>query len=223
ENAVRFKVDAVRANGGEVHFCAPNQAAREAGLRGWTDQGFEGVPPYDDDRIIAGQGTCAMELIEQVDDLSHVIAPVGGGGLLAGSALAAKAQGSIKVLGAEPLGADDTVRSLAQGVRVDHHQPDTIADGLRALVGERNLGLIVEHVDRVITVTESEIVDAMGLLWTHLKQVIEPSGAVALAALLKDIQSRPEAYHRKRIGLILSGGNLDIEPLMARWRPDRPA
>lgn len=215
ENAVDFKVEAVRRYGGEVHFCAPNQQAREAGLAEWVEKGFEAVPPYDDDRIIAGQGTCAMELLEQVDDLNLVIAPVGGGGLLAGTALAVMAHaGAVEVYGAEPSGADDTARSLAAGSRVEDHHPDTIADGLRALVGVRNLGIIQNQVRAVVTVSESRIVDAMDLAWSGLKQLIEPSGAVALAAVM----DRAEAWRGKRIGVILSGGNLDTAPLLAHWR-----
>jgi threonine dehydratase len=219
ENAVRFKVEAVKANGGEVHFCAPNQAAREAGLAAWVDQGFVPVPPYDDDRIIAGQGSCALEFLEQIPDLERLIAPIGGGGLLAGTALAAAGMGStIRVVGAEPAAADDAARSLALGRRVDDHHPETIADGLRALVGLRNLGLIQRHVAAIITVSESRIVDAMTLIWTHLKQVVEPSGAVPLAALMQAMEEQPEAWEGRQVGLILSGGNLDIDPIMERWR-----
>jgi threonine dehydratase len=219
ENAVRFKIEAVKANGGEVHFCAPNQAAREAGLADWVERGFVAVPPYDDDRIIAGQGSCALEFIEQIPHLEFLIAPVGGGGLLAGTALAAAGMApAIKVVGAEPANADDTARSLARGLRVDDHHPETIADGLRALVGLRNLDLIQRHVAEVVTVSESRIVDAMTLIWTHLKQVVEPSGAVSLAALIQAIETRPEAWAGRHVGLILSGGNLDIEPIMERWR-----
>ena len=215
DNAVGFKVDAVRRYGGEVHFCAPTQQAREAGLAEWVEQGFEPVPPYDDDRIIAGQGTCAMELLEQVDDLDLVIAPVGGGGLLAGTALAVMAHaGQVEVFGAEPSGADDTARSLATGSRVDDHHPDTIADGLRALVGLRNLGIIQDQVRSVVTVSDARIVDAMELAWAGLKQLVEPSGAVALAAVM----DHADAWRGKRVGVILSGGNLDTTPLLAHWR-----
>lgn len=219
ENAVRFKVDAVRRNGGTVHFCAPTQQAREAGLRAWVEQGFEAIPPYDDDRIIAGQGSCALELIEQVPQLDVIIAPVGGGGLLAGTALAAaRAQHGIRVLGAEPAGADDTARSLASGHRVTEHQPRTIADGLRALVGERNLALMQRYDVEVITVDEDRIIDAMGRIWSDLKQVVEPSGAIALAALIRSVEAEPAVWAGRRVGLILSGGNLDIEPLLATCR-----
>jgi threonine dehydratase len=211
DNAVTSKIKAVRALGGEVHFCAPNQAARETGLAALVARGFEPIPPYDDDRIIAGQGSCALELFEQVPDLDAIIAPVGGGGLLAGTALATRVSSTqVRVFGAEPAGADDTCRSLAAGHRVTDHDPQTIADGLRALVGVRNLAIISEHVEKVIAVPEPRIIEAMELIWSCLKQVVEPSGAVALAGLMQG----PEAVAGKRIGVILSGGNLDIGPMI---------
>lgn len=219
ESAVKLKVDAVRRNGGTVHFCAPTQEAREAGLQAWVEQGFEAIPPYDDDRIIAGQGSCALELIEQVSDLDVIIAPVGGGGLLAGTALAAaRHPHKIEVIGAEPSGADDTARSLAAGYRVTEHQPTTVADGLRALVGERNLALMQRFRVKIITVDENQILRAMGQAWTHLKQVVEPSGAVALAALALAVEADPDGWAGRRVGLILSGGNLDIDPLIDTYR-----
>lgn len=210
DNAVTSKVRAVRTAGGEVHFCAPNQIAREAGLGAWVELGFEAIPPYDDARIIAGQGTCVRELLEQAPELDCVIAPVGGGGLLAGSVLAA--DGRVEVLGAEPAGADDTARSLARNARVDDHQPRTRADGLRALVGRRNLAILSSAGTRVLTVGETGILAAMRLLWEELKQVIEPSGAVALAAVL----GHPEVFAGRRVGVVLSGGNLDLDELFKR-------
>jgi len=211
ENAVRAKVDAVRAQGGVVHFCEPTQQAREAGLAEWVARGYEAVPPYDDDRIIAGQGSCALELFEQDPELDLVVAPVGGGGLLAGTALAARTlDRPVRVIGVEPDGADDTRRSLAAGERVTEHRPRTMADGLRALIGQRNLELIETHAETVLGVGEHDIVAAMVLVWHHLKQVIEPSGAVALAGVM----THPELFRGRRAGVILSGGNLDIPPLL---------
>lgn len=213
ENAVRTKVDAVRAQGGQVHFCEPTQNAREAGLAEWVDQGYKAVPPYDDDHIIAGQGSCALELFDQVSALDIVVAPVGGGGLLAGTALAARTLDRVvRVIGVEPNGADDTRRSLAGGERVTDHQPQTMADGLRALVGLRNLELIARYVETVLGVDERDIVAAMELVWRQLKQVIEPSGAVALAGVM----THPEVFRGHRVGIILSGGNLDITRLLER-------
>ena len=211
DNAVTSKIEAVRRYGGQVHFCQPTQAAREAGLAELIDQGFEAVPPYDDERIIAGQGSCALELMEQVPDLDAIIAPIGGGGLISGTALAARsAPNSPRVYGVEPAGADDTYRSLKAGRRVSDHDPHTMADGLRALVGERNLSIIASDVLEVFTVPESRILEAMTLIWTRLKQVVEPSGAVALAGVM----NRPERFADMRLGIILSGGNLDIRPML---------
>lgn len=220
ENAVRSKIAAVRRFGGQVHLCAPTQAAREAGLAQLIEQGLAAVPPYDDERIIAGQGSCALELMEQVPGLDALFAPIGGGGLIAGTALAAQTgQPCPVVIGAEPRGADDTWRSLQQGERVQSHQPRTIADGLRALVGERNLAIIREQVDTVIRVDEAAIAEAMSLLWQSLKQVIEPSGAVALAGLQADARR----WQGKRVGVILSGGNLDVAPMISQLFEDNAA
>jgi threonine dehydratase len=211
ETAVKSKIQAVRDFGGQVHFCAPNQRSREAGLARLIELGLEPVPPYEDDRIIAGQGTCALELLEQVPNLDVIMVPVGGGGLLAGTALAAMTQARpVQVIGVEPAGADDTARSLKTGHRVEDHHPKTIADGLRALVGQANLAIIAEHVKRVILVEDKQIIEAMTVLWSLLKQVVEPSGAVALAGIMKE----RESFAGARVGIVLSGGNLDIAPLL---------
>lgn len=215
ENAVRTKVEAVRAQGGEVHFCTPTQADREAGLAQLVEQGLIPIPPYDHDDVIAGQGTCAVELLTQVPGLEMIVAPIGGGGLISGTALAARGHGRpVRVIGAEPAGADDTWRSLHHGARVRDHHPDTMADGLRALVGERTLPIIRSHVEVVIRVSEAGIVEAMRWIYGQLKQVVEPSGAVALAAILAD----PDRFAGRRVGVILSGGNLDVDALLAPLR-----
>lgn len=211
ENAVRSKIEAVRALGGTVHFCAPNQAAREAGLQVLVERGMMPVPPYDHDDVIAGQGTVALEMIAQAPRLDCIVAPIGGGGLLSGITLAAARHAPrLEVIGAEPAGADDAARSLAAGRRVDRHAPDTIADGLRALIGVRNFDILQRHRVPVLTVSEHQIRDAMMLLWHHLKQVIEPSGAVPLAAVL----AHRQRFAGRRVGIVLSGGNLDVEPLI---------
>ncbi len=208
EGAVAAKIENIRRFGGQVHFCAANQAAREAALaKLLADTGLVAIPPYDDDRIIAGQASAALELLEQVSALDTLIAPVGGGGLLAGTALAALTQGSRpKVIGLEPAGADDTIRSLAAGRRVTNHHPVTMADGLRAMVGERNLEIIAAHVDRVLGVDEPDIVTALDLIRCELHQRVEPSAAVALAGIL----AHPKSFSGRRVGVILSGGNLDL-------------
>lgn len=215
EGAVADKVENIRRHGGNIHFCEPTQAGREAALARLVDQGFEPVPPYDDDRIITGQGSAALELMEQVENLDMIVTPVGGGGLVSGTALAAQtAARPPRVVGIEPSGADDTARSLALGRRVDDHRPETIADGLRALVGERNLALIRRHVDAVLTVSEDQIISAMERVWAELKQTAEPSGAVALAGIMAD----PDRFSGQRVGVMISGGNLAVSALLGGLR-----
>lgn len=211
DNSVTSKVEAVRAYGGTVHFCAPNQAAREAGLQALIDQGRTAIPPYDHEHIIAGQGTVALEFLAQAPDLDDVVAPIGGGGLLSGITLAAaQVAPQVRVTGAEPAGADDSARSLAGGKRFSDHDPQTIADGLRALIGTRNFAVLSDHGIEVITVSETQIIEAMTLAWRHLKQVIEPSGAVSLAAVLAD----RDRFAGRRVGVVLSGGNLEVADLL---------
>jgi len=212
ENAVAVKVDAVRRHGGTVHFCAPTQAAREQGLAELVAAGRVAIPPYDHADIIAGQGTVGLELLAQAPGLDVVVAPLGGGGLLSGLTLAAaRVAPGVEVIGAEPAGADDAARSLAAGERVTQHSPHTIADGLRALIGVRNFAVLSSAGIPVLTVSEDAIISAMGWLWRELKQVVEPSGAVALAAILL----HRERFAGKRVGVVLSGGNLDLEPMLA--------
>lgn len=206
------KLAAIKAFGGIVHVCAPNQQAREEGLAELITEGWSPIPPYDDDNIISGQGTAALELLHEQLDLDTLITPVGGGGLLSGTLLATLTRPTpLAVFGAEPAGADDTFRSLQAGRRLtDGHEPQTVADGLRALVGRRNFALIQTHADGVITVSDDEINAAMKLIWRHLKQVVEPSAATVLAAVLKE----PNRFAGRRIGLILSGGNIDMDALL---------
>jgi threonine dehydratase len=208
ENASSIKIDAVKRYGGKIHFCAPNQAAREAGMAQLVDAAYIPVPPYDHNDIIAGQGTAALELVQSNPELELLIAPVGGGGLISGTALVARDHG-LAVFAAEPAGAADTAASMARGQRVESWQADTIADGLRALVGVRNFAIIQQHVTQVLTVTDDEIRSAMALFWAHLRMLIEPSAAVAIAAVRK----HPELFAGRRVGAIISGAN--IEP--ADW------
>jgi threonine dehydratase len=168
------------------------------------------VHPYADARVMAGQGTLVLELMRQVEGLQALVTPVGGGGLGAGCAIAAHGiDPSMAMYGAEPAGADDAARSLAQGSRIGDFHPDTICDGLRALVGEPNLDALRAHRTQLITVTDEETIAAMKLLWQELKQVVEVSSATVLAAVLK----RPEQFAGRRVGLVLSGGNVDLEAL----------
>jgi len=204
KNASKLKVEAVRRNGGVVHFCAPTQRDRESGLADLVAAGHIPIPPYDHFDIIAGQGTAALEIAQAGLGVDAIITPVGGGGLVGGTAIVGKAVG-LPVYAAEPAGAADTAASFAKGKRVDSWQPDTIADGLRALVGLRNFEIIRQNVQSVITVEEQEIKEAMQLAWQHLHLLIEPSSAVVIAAVRKS----PAHFSGKRVGAILSGSNID--------------
>lgn len=208
EGASGRKLQNMRAQGAELRRCAATQAARERGVAEVSaNTGAHEIPPYDDPAVIAGQGTAALELLAAVPGLQALITPVGGGGLLAGSILAADE--CCAVYGAEPAGADDTARSLQQTERVQDHAPDTICDGLRALVGLHNLRIIRAGVQAVYTVTDQQTRAAMRLLWDELKLVVEPSAAVGLAAVL----ANPGPFAGLDVGLILSGGNVDLEQL----------
>jgi threonine dehydratase len=203
ENSSRMKIDAVRGYGGQVHFCAPTNEARAERLEALVQQGMIPIHPYDDARIIAGQGTAALELEHAVPSLEQLITPIGGGGLISGTAIASRAWG-VSVYGVEPAGAADTVESLRRGEIATAFHPDTIADGLRAIVGQRNFRVIREHVKQVFTVSDDEIREAMTLVWQTLKLVIEPSSATVIAAILK----HPEVFAGRKVGAIISGGNI---------------
>ncbi|WP_428818674.1 threonine ammonia-lyase [Microbulbifer sp. MCCC 1A16149] len=212
ENAPAAKKAAVAAYGAEIVLCEATLAARESTLAAVVEQtGAHVVPPFDDARIIAGQGTVAQEIVGQCREQGFtpdmIVCPVGGGGLLAGAALAASALvPEIKVLGAEPCGADDAQRSFRSGVRVTEQVPDTIADGLRTTLGLRNFALIRRHVSDVVTASEPAIREALDLLWNRTKQFVEPSAAVGLATVLEN----PARFRNKRAVIVLTGGNMDI-------------
>ena len=211
DNSVKTKVEAVQRNGGEIIFCKPTQQDREKGLQQLIDEGCIAIPPYDHADIICGQGTVVVELSEQCSDPDIILAPVGGGGLIAGCGIAAKALfPAVTVIGAEPAGAADTAYSLEQGKRVDKFPIDTIADGLRAIVGELNFRVIQDKVDRVVTVSESGITDAMALIWRHFRMLIEPSSATVIAAIVE----HPEVFADQKVAAIISGGNVDLEQLV---------
>jgi threonine dehydratase len=210
-NSSPAKQAAVARYGGEITLCAATLAARESSARQLVEAtGATLVHPYDDLLVMAGQATAAVELIEQVPQLEVILCPVGGGGLLSGSAVAARhLRPALRVIGVEPAGADDAARSLRAGHIVPSLHPDTIADGLRSSLGEKPFAAIRALVEEIITVSDTQIVRAMRELWEVLKILVEPSGAVPYAALLA-----PHASLRgRRIGLILSGGNLDLERL----------
>jgi threonine dehydratase len=211
DNAPAVKRAAVAGYGGRIVPCAPTLAARESTLQRVVEEtGAVFVHPYDDHRIIAGQGTAALELLEELPDLDAVVAPVGGGGLASGTALAVHGlDPRVRVVAAEPRSADDAFRSLREGRIVPSQDPRTVADGLRTSLGARTFPILREHLDRIALAGEESIVAAMRLLWERAKLVVEPSGAVPLAALLED----PGDLGGRRVGVILSGGNVDLDRL----------
>lgn len=213
ENAPAVKVAATRGYGAEVLRCESTAAAREAACaRVMRERGLTFVPPYDHPDIVEGAGTACRELVEEVPGLDAVVAPVGGGGLLSGTALAARdalGPGAL-VLAAEPRNADDAARSMEAGAVQPVSDRTTIADGLRTPLSELTFGVIRRHVDRVSLVDEDAIVAAMRLLWERMKLVVEPSGAVPLAAVLGP---EADALRGKRVGIIISGGNLELDAL----------
>ncbi len=206
------KIASVERYGGRIEFCEPNHRAREeAAARIVRDTGAALIHPYNDPRIIAGQGTAAVELLEDVPGLDAVACPVGGGGLLAGSAVAAKALlPAIRVLAGEPEGAADASLSLRSGVRRPVENPSSVADGLLAFVGDLTFPVMQRHVEEIATVTDASIIAAMRLLFNVLKIAVEPSGAVAYAA----VSERRLRVAGKRVGVILSGGNVDLERML---------
>jgi threonine dehydratase len=211
ENAVRAKLVAMRGYGAVLHTCAPTIAEREAVCADvQRSTGASLVHPYADGRVIAGQGTAALELINAAGPLDALVVPVGGGGLASGTAIAAHALAPhCRVLVAEPAGADDTLQSLRRGVHVTDVVPETLCDGLRATVGAPNLALLRAHDVDAIAVGDADTVAAMRLLMQRLKQLVEPSSAIALAAIL----SQPARFAGLRVGVVLSGGNVDLDAL----------
>jgi len=214
EGAVAAKLANIERAGGILHSCAPTIAAREETCAEvQRETGATLVHPYADARVIAGQGTIILELLQQAPDLDVVITPVGGGGLISGCAIALRALvPGIELMGAEPAGADDAFQSLQRGERVTDVVPDTICDGLRATIGAPNFALLREHGVEVITATDSETRAAMRSIWAELKQTVEPSSALVLAALMK----HRERFRGKRVGLVLTGGNVDLDAVDLR-------
>lgn len=211
ETAPEVKIKAVLGYGAEVIMCRPTQEAREQTLREVTERtGAVFVHPYNDYRVIAGQATAAKELLEEVPDLDVVMTPVGGGGLLSGTALVMHyLSPQTQVIAGEPAGADDAWRSFTSGQWQPALQPHSIADGLLSALGEKTYAIIREYVTDIITVSEEEIIEAMRLVWERMKVIVEPSGAVPLAALIK----QKGAFQGKRIGIIFTGGNVDLKKL----------
>ena len=208
-NAPEVKQQAVQAYRGIITHCDSNLDARESTLKDvLKKQEAEEVPPYNDPRIIPGQGTAALELCREIQDLDLVVAPVGGGGLLSGTALALQTEWPhIRLIGAEPLNADDAKRSFEAGKLIPATRTDTVADGLRTSLGDLTFALIQKHVETILTITEEQILSATRLIWQRMKMVVEPSGAVPLAVVL----NHQEVFRDKKVGVILSGGNFDPE------------
>ena len=210
-NTPEIKVNNVERNGGEVVWCEPEQESRESVLKELIEEtGAVVVHPYNDERIMAGQGTCAKELLEDHPELDVIVSPVSGGGLLSGTLLSSKALNTdIQVFGAEPAEADDAYRSLKLGKIVPNETINTICDGLRAQIGGLTFPVISNLVDDIITVTEEEIIDSMRMIWERLKMIVEPSSSITLGAVLKN----KDKFNGKKVGLIISGGNVDLDHL----------
>lgn len=211
KNAPQVKIDAVRGYGAEIIFCEPTLEARETSLQAVQEKtGASFIHPYDNFHVIAGQGTAAKELLEEVHDLHAVIAPVGGGGFMSGTAISTKAiSPETKIFGAEPKAADDAKRSLDAGNLIPSVAPKTMADGLLTSLSDATFQVIQTHLTDILTCSESSIVQAMRYFYERMKIVVEPSGAVPLACVLEN----PERFKKQRIAILISGGNVDLKAL----------
>lgn len=209
DNTPKVKLEATKGYGAKIVKCDSSVKAREETCQSLIDEhGYTLVHPYDDDQIIAGAGTAAYELIKETGGIDYVFCPVGGGGLLSGTSIATKGlRPKSKVIAVEPKKADDAYRSFRDKKLYPSIYPDTIADGLRTSLSKRTFEIIEENIDEIITVSETEIVDAMKFLWARMKIVVEPSGAVSIAGILKEKQK----IKNKKVGAIISGGNVDLE------------
>jgi threonine dehydratase len=215
KNTPKVKINATRSYGAEIVFCENNISAREEKCKELSNKfDYVLVHPYDDDQIIAGAGTAALELILKVSHIDYIFCPVGGGGLLSGTSIATKGLlPNSKVIAVEPEKADDAFRSFKDGTLYPSNYPDTIADGLRTSLCKRTFKIIRQNVDDIITVSEKEIVEAMKFLWMRMKIIVEPSGAVSLAGALK----MSKIISGKKIGIIISGGNVDLEDFFNKF------
>jgi len=209
--APQAKKDAVKGYGGRIVECEPSTSSREAVFAEVVAQtGAEFVHPYNDHRVIAGQATCAAELMEQVEGLDAVVAPIGGGGMVSGTCLSLSGLApKVKIFAAEPEKADDAYRSFKAGYIIADDAPQTVADGLKVPLKELTWHFVSRYVSDIHIASEQEIIDAMKLIWKRLKIVMEPSSALPLATILK----HPEVFAGKRVGLIITGGNVDLERL----------
>ncbi|MEO8606103.1 MAG: pyridoxal-phosphate dependent enzyme [bacterium] len=218
--ASRLKWRAVQEYGGHIVLCEPTFAARQAAAAALqAETGAVLIPPFDHAAVIAGQGTAALELLADVPGLNAIVAPIGGGGMISGAAIAANGlDPTIAVIAAEPAGADDAARSKAAGQLLAQTAPDSIADGLLTGLGTLNWPIVRDLVDAVVTISDEAIVAAMRLLWERAKLLVEPSAAIALAAVLSPaFAAVPARRPLRRVGIILSGGNVDLDALP--WNP----
>ncbi|CTQ55549.1 Phenylserine dehydratase [Roseibium album] len=209
--APQAKKDAVRGYGGIITECEPSTSSREAVFAEvQAATGAEFVHPYNDPRVIAGQGTCSKELMEQTDGLDMVIAPIGGGGMVSGTCLTlSNLAPEVKIFAAEPEQADDAARSFRAGHIIADDAPETVADGLKVPLKELTWHFVSNHVSDILTASDQEIIDAMRLTWARMKIVMEPSSAVPLATILKN----KDIFKGKRVGVIVTGGNVDLNKL----------
>lgn len=209
--APQAKKDTVRRYGGIITECDPSTSSREITFeKVQATSGGDFVHPYNDPRVIAGQATCSKEFMEQTDGLDVVVAPIGGGGMISGTCLTlSNIAPETRVIAAEPAQADDAFRSFKAGYIIADDAPKTIADGLLVPLKDLTWHFVSNHVSEIYTASEQEIIDAMKLIWKHLRIVAEPSSAVPLATILKN----PEAFFRKRVGVIITGGNVDLDKL----------
>ncbi|WP_438465122.1 beta-hydroxyaspartate dehydratase BhcB [Marinomonas sp. PE14-40] len=209
--APQAKKDAVIGYGGTIVECEPSTSSREATFAEVVaESGADFVHPYNDPRVIAGQATCSKEMLSQVENLDAVIAPIGGGGMISGTCLTISNMApNVKIYAAEPLNADDAARSFRAGHIIADDAPNTVADGLKVPLKDLTWHFVSNHVTDILTATEDEIVDAMKLVWKTMKIVIEPSSAVPIATILKN----PEIFKGKRVGVIITGGNVDLDKL----------
>jgi threonine dehydratase len=218
-NSARVKIRAVESYGANIVFCEPTEQARETTCAEVINKtGATLIHSFENEQVMAGQGTAAVELLEQVSDLDLVMCPVGGGGLLSGTAVAAKSiRPKIKVIAVEPANADDAAQSFHTGRRLVTEKKFTFADGLRTNIGEPNFAIVQRYVDDIVTVSEEAIVSAMRTIWETMKIIVEPSAAVTYAAILDQVID----VNGKRVGIILTGGNVDLDALPWSCSRDR--
>lgn len=210
-SAPQAKKDTVRRYGGKITECEPSTSSREETFaRVQAETGGDFVHPYNDPRVIAGQGTCSKEFIEQTDGLDMMVAPIGGGGMISGTCLTlSQLAPECQIIAAEPEQADDAYRSFKAGHIIADDAPKTVADGLLVPLKDLTWHFVSNHVSEIYTASDREIIEAMKLIWKHLRIVMEPSSAVPLATILKN----PDAFRAKRVGIIITGGNVDLDKL----------